>query len=106
LAAGFPFVEWPLRSVLDVDVFDLCKPLAPLPVRVWPFEWRPFPLEELFAPWRLPFVAALFAQRETCPWRELPLARGEALRASRLGRRVMRPGADFCAGLRSRACVG
>ena len=94
-----------MRSVLDAEVFALCRPLAPLPVREC-FAWRPFPLEEVFAPWRLPFVDALFAQRETCAWRELPFARGEAVRASRLGRRVMRPVVDFCAGFRSRAVAG
>jgi hypothetical protein len=50
-AAGFPLVVWPLRKFLVAAGFALCRPLAPLAGREWPFERKRFPLEKLLAAW-------------------------------------------------------
>ena len=48
-AAGFPLLAWPLRRFLAAAGFALCRPLAPLAGREWPFERKRFPLVALLA---------------------------------------------------------
>ena len=50
-AAGFPLAAWPLRKFLAAAGFALCRPLAPLAGREWPFERKRFPLEKLLPEW-------------------------------------------------------